>query len=254
MVVSPGGKDAGHDTLGGRPTVMVHCRVTPFKLILSTTLTVNVYVPFVVGVPPMAPVAVFVNVSPGGREPTEMDTVSGGLPPDGVAAELYAMPTSANVAGHTNDMAGTMRMVQLAVPTWPNESLAVTVKLAVPAWFGVPVMSPWLLLCVSVNPKKLAGDAVMLVNVPDPPDAMALHDVSMPEHANDTPTSARFFVGHATVTAGFTVMGQLMVVDASDASVTVMDSDCGDVVPTGGVQSTRPVVDPMVAPGGAEML
>lgn len=92
----------------------------------------------------------------------------------------------------------------------------------------------------------------MLVYDPLPPDAMALHDVSRPVHWYSTPTSPTFLVGHATLTAGFTVMGHVMVTDACDASVTVMVSDCVDGDDDDGVHSTRPVDEPMV--GGATML
>jgi hypothetical protein len=58
----------------------------------SVTITVKLEVATVVGVPVIAPVAVF-SVSPAGRVPTETDQAYGVVPPVAARVWLYAVPT-----------------------------------------------------------------------------------------------------------------------------------------------------------------
>src|SRR6185436_15093561 len=56
---------------------------------LSTTRTVKLLVPAVVGVPDMTPVLVLI-LNPSGRDPADMDHVSGAVPPAAVMVFEYA--------------------------------------------------------------------------------------------------------------------------------------------------------------------
>src|SRR3989442_14364209 len=115
----------------------------------SDTLTVNLEMPFVVGVPEISPLAVF-RVRPSGSEPDAIDHVRGLVPPATSTPSEYRRPTrpSSNrlvVMRRLPGWGSFLVVIDRAlVPLWAGEleSVAMTVKLAVPAVVGVPEMAP----------------------------------------------------------------------------------------------------------------
>jgi len=78
---------------GGSTTTMLQFEaVVPAELPLeSTTCAVKLNVPVVLGVPVMAPVAVF-SVNPAGSDPLVSEKVYGPTPPDATSDEVYTIP------------------------------------------------------------------------------------------------------------------------------------------------------------------
>jgi len=85
---------------GGRLTVIAHPAVvvpeaSPEE---SATCPLKLYVPTLLGVPAMAPVAAS-RVRPGGKLPLEIENIRGDTPPEAVSAELYGAPRGAAARG-----------------------------------------------------------------------------------------------------------------------------------------------------------
>jgi hypothetical protein len=113
---------------------------------LSFTATVNVAVPFAVGVPEIAPPLDI--VSPAGRLPEAIDHVYPGVPPLALNVALYELPLFA--APRLVDVivsAGGVVLTVIdscadAVCAGDALSVTVTVKLVVPVFVGVPEITP----------------------------------------------------------------------------------------------------------------
>lgn len=158
-------------------------------LYASTARTVKVEVPVAVGVPEITPVDVF-KVNPAGSDPTEIDQVTGATPPEVCTVAEYDL----FIVDDGNDavaIASTPLTVMLsdfvAVP--PSASVAVTVKVDVPAVVGVPEM-------VAPDNVRPAGNVpVVTLHVygVEPPLA-----ANVCEYAADTSAAAR----DAVVTEG----------------------------------------------------
>src|ERR1019366_3874080 len=103
---------------------MLQVSVSDFPL-ASTTLTVKLEVPAVVGVPEITPVEVF-SVSPAGSVPEVSENLNGAVPPVTFMAAEYAVPAVALPAeqGPQSRFTGepTTSMVQIAVSDFPFES------------------------------------------------------------------------------------------------------------------------------------
>jgi hypothetical protein len=113
----------------------------------SLTLTVKLKVPAVCGVPLITPPEL--NDSPLGKDPlpATMLHVYGGVPPDAVSAWKYGVPTKAPTSGDpvvivTEVGAGAIVIENGFCADPEAESLALTVKLKVPAVCGVPLITP----------------------------------------------------------------------------------------------------------------
>jgi hypothetical protein len=110
----------------------------------SVTWTRNTAVPSVVGVPTMTPVSGF-NDRPAGSDPEVTDQLYGIVPPVALISCEYATPTSPagnegvvivrEPLGFTFSVSGIDAVADAA-------SVARTVKLAVPAVVGVPLITP----------------------------------------------------------------------------------------------------------------
>lgn len=115
---------------------------------LSFTATVNVAVPLAVGVPEIKPA--LVSVSPAGKLPEAIDQLYPGVPPLALNVTLYELPLFA--APKLVDVivsAGGVVLTVIdscadAVCAGDALSAAVTVKLDVPVFVGVPEIAPLL--------------------------------------------------------------------------------------------------------------
>ena len=102
------------------------------------------YVPAVVGVPAIAPVAAF-NERPGGNAPAVMLHVIGAVPPVAAGVELYATPMVP--LGNTGELRVSCKFTTklttcVAVRGGVAESVHCNVKLDVPTAEGVPEITP----------------------------------------------------------------------------------------------------------------
>jgi hypothetical protein len=119
----------------------------PGQLLASVALIVKLNTPFVVGVPEMIPVRES-SVRPLGSAPAETVKVYGAIPPVADTVWLYGVPRTpgGNVVGLTvitgqlGMPATTMEYGRL--PGQPFASVAVIVKLKVPAAVSVPEIKP----------------------------------------------------------------------------------------------------------------
>ena len=113
---------------------------------LSFTATVNVAVPLAVGVPEITPP--LDSESPAGRLPDAIDHVYPGVPPLALSVALYELPVFAapRLVDVTVKVAGVVLTVidscADAVCAGDALSVAVTVKLDVPVFAGVPEITP----------------------------------------------------------------------------------------------------------------
>jgi hypothetical protein len=113
--------------------------VHPFA---SIAVTVKLNVPAVVGVPVIPPVDEFKD-RPGGSAPETTLSVYGGAPPEAVTVVVYSMPIIPfGDEARKSVIVGQALMVYACEPWHPFASVAVTVKLNVPAVVGVPVIPP----------------------------------------------------------------------------------------------------------------
>ena len=132
----------------------------------SVAFTVKFAVPATVGVPVIAPVPAF-SVKPVGREPVVIDQVTAPVPPVAPNVALYAEPTvppGKLVVEIANGELTVIVRAFVAVCAGVPESVAFTVKLAVPAAVGVPVIAP--VLALSVSPAGSAPEAMDQVTAP----------------------------------------------------------------------------------------
>lgn len=119
----------------------------------SVTLTVNEYVPAVVGVPLIWPE--LLNVNPAGKLPELIDQLYGVVPPLAASVAEYEVlatpPGSEDVVICTGVIPAVIAMLRFAVAFCAGEleSLTATVNAEVPAVVGVPLICPALL---SVKP------------------------------------------------------------------------------------------------------
>ena len=155
---------------------------------MSVAVIVKFATPAVVGVPVIAPVVVFSD-SPVGNAPAVTAKVDAPVPPVALTVWLYAVPTVAvgNDAGLTVIVAFTTTEYACDVVT-PTVSVAVIVKLNVPAADVVPVIAPVAAFSVDVtgmapgrrynlpidNPVGNEPADTLYVGAPVPPDAVTL--------------------------------------------------------------------------------
>jgi len=152
------------------PTESVYACVplngAPVPVLESTAFTVKPKLPAVVGVPVIAPVALF-SARPAGSAPAEMEYVYGDVPPEAVADCAYATPAVAavstdgemlTVGAFTANVYGRAPVNGAPVPV--DESVAVTVKLKLPAAVGVPDSRP---AVDSVTPAGSVPDVIAYV-------------------------------------------------------------------------------------------
>src|SRR5512140_97058 len=105
----------------------------------SVAITVKPEVPAIVGVPESSPPEE--SVRPTGRLPEAKTKVYGAVPPVAERSWLYATPTvpvgsgegASRIVGHAG---GFMTSAKSRLPVHPWESVAITVKLEVPAMVG----------------------------------------------------------------------------------------------------------------------
>ncbi len=119
-------------------TVMVNVAVASAKT-PSDAVTVNVYMPAVVGMPDSTPAAL--SVRPGGRSAGGAENVPGGEPVLDVNVWLYDAPTSAGEGGAGAGVAG-------AAPSWPSK--LVPQQVTVPSVLTAQVKKPPALMAVTV--------------------------------------------------------------------------------------------------------
>src|SRR3954452_15374430 len=147
---------------GGRAMVMLSaCDAVAFEL--SLTCTVKFAVPAAVGVPLMVPFAA--SDSPAGSEPSVVDHAYPPVPPLAESVWLYAAPA---VPPGSDDVVtvsggGATLMLSACDAVAFELSLTCTVKFAVPAVVGVPLMAP---LAASDRP---AGSEPSVVDHAYPP-------------------------------------------------------------------------------------
>src|SRR5271165_6242107 len=170
----------------------------------SVTFTVKLVLPAAVGVPLIAPVDAF-SVNPAGRLPTDIAQLYGVVPP--VAANVCEYPTPtcpfANDAVVIVSVGGAIVIDSAAVfdTAGTSESDTFTVKLALPAAVGVPLIAP--VDAFSVNP---AGRL--------PTDIAQLYGVVPPVAANvcEYPTPTCPFANDAVVIVS---VGDAIVIDSA---------------------------------------
>ena len=128
-------------TMGSGLTATVKDLVA-VALELSVTLTVNVALPGVVGVPAIVPPAL--NASPSGSDPETMDQLYPPVPPLAESGCEYGMPAVAlgSEVVVTIRAAGLMVRVSALVAVVLELSDTWAVNFAVPKAVGVPVMAP----------------------------------------------------------------------------------------------------------------
>ena len=164
----PAGNDAGLTVIVAFTTTEYACAaVAPT---VSIALIVKLNVPAADVVPVIAPVDVFSD-RPVGSEPAETLYVGVPVPPDAVTLWLYATPCV--VAGsEPGEIDITTLIVTLYArePVEPRLSVAVIVKLNVPAADGVPVIAP--LDAFSDSPVGNAPAVTANVYGAVPPDAL----------------------------------------------------------------------------------
>lgn len=144
VVVTLGGAGAG------LMTIWRGC--VPDRFAESVALTVKLNVPDAVGVPVIAPL--LARVKPAGSAPALTDHEYGGVPPVALrfccGYAVPAVPDGSDVVVTVGGVgAGLMTICRGCVPDRFAESVALTVKLYVPAVVGVPVSAPVL---ASVKP------------------------------------------------------------------------------------------------------
>ena len=154
----PGGSVAGLTVMNGQmgtTGITIEYGLLPGQLLASVALIVKLNWPAVVGVPEMTPV-VPLSVKPFGSDPLETVKVYGPVPPVAEIVWLYGVPMTpgGSVAGFTVIMghpgAPAITIEYGLLPGHAFASVAVTVKLKVPAVVGVPEMTP--VLALSVKP------------------------------------------------------------------------------------------------------
>ena len=138
---------------------------------MSAAVTVNVYVPAAVGVPPIAPVAAF-RANPVGRLPVVTLKASAPVPPVAVTVWLYArLAVQFGNVTVVIDTPGLIVTVYAWLAVCPNVSLAITVNVYVPAAVGVPLITP--LAAVKLSPPGRLP-AMLRVSAPVPPVTVAV--------------------------------------------------------------------------------
>ncbi len=130
---------------GALITLVYACN--PVQPLASVAVIVDVNMPAVVGVPEMVPL--MVSDIPGASSPAVMLKVYGACPPLAVMILLYATPSVPFGRGGGERVMGgqagsLITLVYACNPVQPLASVAVTVKVNVPATLGVPDMSPLL--------------------------------------------------------------------------------------------------------------
>lgn len=135
----------------------------------SVPFTVKLLVPAVVGIPVIAPVAAF-KFNPAGKAPVVIDHVTAPVPPVAPSVVLYAVPTVPFGRLVVETASAALIVIVSALVTvcaGEPESVAFTVKFAVPAAVGVPVMAP--VAAFKFNPAGNAPDGMVQVTAPVPP-------------------------------------------------------------------------------------
>jgi hypothetical protein len=149
-------------------------------LALSVTFTVKLVDPAVPGVPEIVPPADRVN--PAGSVPTDTVQVYGVNPPEAASACEYAVPTvPAGNDAVVIDNAGLMVDDNAFVATPPPLSAKRTVKEAVPAAAGVPLMIP--VEGARLNPEGKAPTDIVQVSGERAPDAARVAEYDEPAMA-----------------------------------------------------------------------
>jgi hypothetical protein len=118
--------------------------VAAVGVVESATITVNVEVPFTVGVPMISPLDELIE-RPAGNDPELIDQVYGAKPPLTVSPPEYEIPFWAveRAVVLTDIAVTTIESAFVAVPAVGLvESVTFTVKLNVPVVVGVPVIAP----------------------------------------------------------------------------------------------------------------
>ena len=139
----------------------------------SLTCTVKLWVPWLVGVPVMAPEEL--RVRPAGKLPEVIDQVYGGTPPEAASEPLYGTPIDPAVSEEVVIDRGELTLMvseamsTAAVGVW--ESVTEILKVVELTVVGVPLMMPPVLM---VRPVGNVPDASAQVKGPLPPVELSM--------------------------------------------------------------------------------
>ena len=135
-----------------------------------------------VGVPLMSPVVAF-NIKPGGKMLFDKAHVTAPVAPLTVSGWLYVAPNTASgkLAGVITSTPQVLT-VKLREPVQPAASVAVMVKVALPAVVGVPLITP--VVPLSIKPAGSEPFVTLNANVPVAPVALTVWLYAVPTVAS----------------------------------------------------------------------